>query len=122
MREVSDEQRDVDVAGRQQSVHPALSAQLIVRSELVGAKARACEHQREGDVRVSGLHDATFEHDDAEEAAVSRTLLIEQQIALQDEPAAQVRRVSPSLRNAHGATFIKQEIKKTKHQLLNKSE
>lgn len=97
MSEVPDEQWDVDVAGWPESVHPALSAQLIVWGQVIGAKSRTGEHQREGDVWISGLNDAALEDDHAEQTAISRTLLIEQKIPFQDKPAAQVRRVSPSL-------------------------
>lgn len=88
------------MAGGQQRLHPALLARTIRRSKPVGLQVRARKHQREGEVNV-GLHDpdgAPLQDDDPQQVSVSRALLVEEQVGLQDKPAPMVDAVSLLLR------------------------
>lgn len=88
------------MAGGEQRLHPALLTRTIRSSKLVGLQVRAWEHQREGEVNVSLHHPdrAPLQDDDPQQVSVSRALLVEEQVGLQDKPPSMVDAVSLLLR------------------------
>lgn len=98
--QVPHQQGEVTVAGGDQSLHPALLSLAVPRCKPVGFESRPLEHQGEGKLYV-GLRApdrAPLQHDDPQQVTVPRTLLVEEQVGLQDEPAAAVGGVSLFLR------------------------
>lgn len=88
------------MAGGEQHLHPALLTRTVRRSKAVSLQVRAWKHQREGEVNVS-LDDpdcAPLQDDDPQQVSVSRALLVEEQVGLQDKPPPMVDAVSLLLR------------------------
>lgn len=94
--QVPHQQGEVTVAGWEQSFHPAVLSLTIPCYKSVGFESRPFEHQGKGKL-YPGLWapDCTpLQHDDTQQVSVGRTLLVEEQVGLQDEPAPMVGGIS----------------------------
>lgn len=76
------------MVSQQQRFNPPLLAGLVLGGKLVCAQAWFAEHQRESKLllRLAQLHGATLQNDDAQDVALALTLLVEEQVPLQDAP------------------------------------
>lgn len=90
---VRHQQGQVAVAGRQQSLDPALLARLVLRRKLVGPESRLAPHQREGELLLglAQLDGAALQNNDSYHVPVPRALLVEEEVSLQNEPALLIR-------------------------------
>lgn len=92
--QVPQQQGKVAMAGRDQRLHPALLALAVRCSKLVGLQP--LEHEREGEPHI-GLHvpdRRPIQDDDPQQVTVGGSLLVEEQVRLQDEPPPIVHVIS----------------------------
>lgn len=77
------------MVGRQKGFDPALLARLVLSSKLVRPQSRLGPNQREGKLLLglTQLDGASLQNNQSSQVAVSRSVLVEKEVALEHEPA-----------------------------------
>lgn len=88
------------MAGREERLHPALLTLTIHCSKPVSLQFGSLEHDREGKLNITlRASDLTpLQDNDTQQVSVSRALLVEEQVRLQDKPPSTVYAISLFLR------------------------